>query len=548
MDQPIDVEAILHRQTQMEAEKSTLDSHCLEIAELMLPRQAEFFGAHGAVGDKRTRKIIDEHAMQGLDTHSAIIEGFMMPRQSQYQLLEADDADLMKNYNVRTWFENKTALLFSLRYAPRSGFTTQIHESVTSLGAFGNQGLWVDVARNGGIYYRSEFFGQLYWQESFEGRIDLVHKKFKWTARKAVQKWGAAAPDCAQKAMRDNQPEQKHDYLHVVMPRVDAEPGRLDAKGMPIASAHISIQDRYLIDEGGYRSMPLICSRYEKSPLEEYGRGPGMKVLPATKSSQAVMRSLIRLAQMDADPPMGMPNDGVLSRVQWKPGGMTTGGVDEMGRRLVQPLTTGGRAESGMNLLSMLHDVIDQGFLVSLLELATEAKSHVSAAAVMQRAGEKGLILQPVIGRQENELLSPMTDREMDCLGRLGLLDDMPGELIEAKGQYRIRYENPLSRAMRAEQASGFFRVAEGVGPIAQIDPDFATAFSQTFDPEVVLRGLADINGVPTAWTRSADAAAAIKTQRLQQAQMQNVLNAAPVAGKVAKDLSDANATASAAA
>lgn len=535
----IDVNAVLRRQSVMEGQKSTLDSHCLEVAQLMLPRQAEFFGTGGAVGDRRTSRIIDGHSLDRLGKHSSIIENFMMPQGQIYQWLRADNDDLQKIRRVKLWFEDKTRLLFKLRYGPRSGFVTQAHESITSLGAFGNQGLWIDISKKGGFYYRSEFFGQLYWMEGDEGGVDLVHKKFRWTARQAIQKWGDRAPKCARDAYF-NRPDEKHDYLHVIMPRRDADPARLDALGMPIASAHISIGDKTLIDEGGYRSLPLICSRYEKSPLEEYGRGPGMTALPEAKASQAIKRSLVRSEQLNAEPPYGMPDDGVMSRFQMKPAGVTTGAIDSIGRRLVQPLRDNADTQGGLALLQMSHGAIDDAFLYSLYELSQEVKTHVSPVAIYQRMGEKAEILSPIIGRQEAEFLAPTTAREIECMGRMGLLDDMPGELHEARGEYQIYWDSPFRRAMRAGEVAAFEQSVERAVKIAPFAPEVL----KVYNFPVAIREAGEIGGMPTRWTRSEAEVEALIASDAQKLQLAEMAKAAPGVAGAVKDLSDAQATA----
>ncbi|ARS27620.1 portal protein [Sphingomonas sp. KC8] len=539
----VDVDAILQRQSRMEADRANFETDWLDTARHMLPRQADFLGANATPGAKRTHRQYDGHAADSLKKCVAVVEGFTMPRGAIYQVLQPDDDELLKVHRVKLWFEEKTKLLFKLRYAPRSGFTNQSHESITSLIAFGNQGLWVDRARNGGLFYRTEHIGQLYFDEDLEGRIDVVHKKFKWSARKAYQKWGDAAPECVQKARRDRRPDAEHEYLHVLQPRHDVDPRRLDARGMPVASAYVSIADKYLIEEGGFRKMPLIASRYEKSGLEKYGRGLGQAALPWARAANTLMRSIMRAEQMRAEPPLGMPDDGVLSRMQLKPNGLTTGAVNSRGELLVKALATAGETGGAMALLEMCHNNEDAIFLVDLFEIGREAKSHVSAAAIMERSGEKGMLLAPTMGRQEVEFFAPLVDREVDCMADMGALDDMPPELIEAGGRFQIRYDTPLTRAMRSEEASGFFRTVEGVAPIAQVD----NSVLDVFDFESVVRGLADVNGVPAGWMVSRETLAAKRQERATAAQSQQLLEAAPVAGKVALDLAQAGAMANAA-
>ena len=47
-----------------------------------------------------------------------------------------------------------------------------------------------------------------------------------------------------------------------------------------------------------------------------------------------------------------------------------------------------------------------------------------------------------------------------------------PPELIEANGEFSIDYDSPLSRSMRAEEASGFMRTLEFATAYANVSQD----------------------------------------------------------------------------
>ena len=119
----------------------------------------------------------------------------------------------------------------------------------------------------------------------------------------------------------------------------------------------------------------------------------------------------------------------------------------------------------------------------------------------------------------------------------------MPDELIEAGGLVEIEYVSPLNRAQRAEEGVAIMRTLESVTPLAQIDPSVL----DVFDPQAIARELADINGVPAKVIRSEEQLDAIKAQKAQAQQAQALLQAAPVASGVVKDLAQAQSMAAAA-
>lgn len=542
----VDVDKILRRQSAMEAERFNFEALWQDVAVYLLPRQADFLGVNLSQGARRTARIFDETAMLALDAGIAVFEGYVMPRGARWQNIEPRDDALMKNRRVREWFEQKTGQLFALRANPQSGFDTQCHESVASLLSFGFQGMWPELQRDQagkplGIFYRSEHIGGLFVRENAWGRIDVVHRKFMLDARQAWQRWKEKSPECVLKALRDGNDMDRHWYLHVIEPNDEYEPGRLDHKGKRIASTYIAIQDKYVIDQGGYRSMPLIASRFEKSPTETYGRAPGINVLPAIKASQRMMRDLVTATEFMARPPMGAHDDMLDQTIRFSPHGITYGALDSRGQRMVAPLMEGADITQALVLQQRVQGVIQRAFYNDMLRILQEQKTHLIQADVMEQLQEKGVLLAP-LGRQETEWFSPMAEREIDLMAEMGLLNDMPPEVAEAGGVFQLRYENPLARAQKAEQAAGFFRTLQGVTPLIQAKPALIDEFLARFPFDQVLTGLAMINAVPASWEADEQQRQQSQQDGAQAANAQQLLAAAPIVAKTAKDLAGAQA------
>lgn len=542
----VDVDMILRRQGSMELERSVFESLWQDVAEYLLPRQADFLGMNTMQGARRTNRIYDETAMLALDDGISVFEGYVMPRGTRWQNIEPKDDSLMKNRRVRQWYEDKTSQLFALRSNPQSGFDTQCHESVASLLAFGFQAMTPELQRDQfgkplGLFYRSEHIGGIYVMENAWGRVDVIHRKFMLTARQAVQKFGADAPECAQKAARDGKVNDKHAYLQAIEPRADWEPGRIDAKGKPIQSCYICIQDKQLLSEGGFRRMPTTASRFEKSPTETYGRSPGINVLPAVKATQSMARDLVTAVQFMARPSWLAHDDMLDQTIRFTPNGVTYGGLDARGNKMVEAMNNGADIAPALGLQQKTQDVIKQAFYSSMLRMRQEQKTHLIQADVLEQLQEKGVLLAP-LGRQETEWFSPMAEREIDLMDEMGLLKDMPPEVVEAGGVYQMRYENPLARAQKSEQAAGFFRTLEGVTPLIQAKPALIDTFLARFPFDNVLSGLAYINAIPASWEADEDTRVATTAAAQQGTNAQQLLLAAPTVAKVAKDLSQAQA------
>ena len=184
--------------------------------------------------------------------------------------------------------------------------------------------------------------------------------------------------------------------------------------------------------------------------------------------------------------------------------------------------------------MDMERQVINDGFLVSLFQILVETP-QMTATEVLERAREKGALLSPTMGRQQSELLGPMIEREVDLLMKQGLLPRMPDALIEAKGEFDIEYDSPLSRSQRAEEASGWLRTLEAAIAYANTTQDLAVL--DQFNTDVIYSQLAEINAVPPSWLNGPEQVQALRADRAQQQQTQQMIEAAPAAAGVMKAL-----------
>lgn len=550
-----DVDDILRTQGQMESQRAGFDSLWRQAAELLFPRQLDSIGPFATAtqqfqGARQTDRILDEYPQLALEHGASVFEGEVIPQGGIWQRYKAHDDALMANQRVRLWFEALTSKTFALRNAYYSGFAGQAHESIYSLLAFGNQGMWVDklidvgTGRASGLGYRSEPIGQLWVAENHWGMVDTVHRKFSLTHRQALQKWGDKAPEVVRKVERDNgNMNNRAEYLHVLCPNRDYTPGRLDAAGKKVASCYVSTSDRQVFDEGGYRTMPLIYSRYEKGPTEIYGRGPGLTVLPAVMALQEMMADLVTAAEFMARPALGAVEDMQDMVLFYEPGGVSYGAIDMRGNQLVKPLFEGVDLAQPLVLQERTRQIIDRAFFADLYSIRDEQKTHVSATDVMDRAQQRGVLLAP-LARQQPEWFTIMAQRELDLMHDMSLLDDMPPELAEAGGLYQIEYENPLTRARKAEEAGGFYQMLQGVAPLMQQDPSLYAEFKREYSFPRVLKGLAFVHAVPASWETTEDEKRAIDDATHAQTQTATLLDVGDRAAVIAKNLAGAQATA----
>lgn len=529
---------LIERQEQLAADRSTLESHWEEIAARVLPRLTDKLRSHFThmpEGRKKNEKMFDATAAQALERFAAAMESMLTPRNSNWHRLRASVPELNKDRDVQMWFDDVTRILFQERYSPRANYASQQHELYMGLGALGTGALFIDalditpVTPTGGLRYKAMNLGGLYFEENHQGLVDSVYRRFRLTARQAAQRFGEdVLPDTIKKKLA-TKPSEMFEFLHVVQPRVeDYDPGRRDFRGMPYKSCYISIEGRKLLREGGYRTFPYPISRYVTAPEEVYGRSPAMLALPAIKVLNEQKKTTLKQGHRAVDPVLLAHDDGVLDAFSLKPGAVNAGGVSAEGRPLVHALPVGNLA-AGFEMMDRERAIINDIFLVTLFQILVETP-QMTATEVLERAREKGALLSPTMGRQQSELLGPMIERELDVLSSQGKLPPMPGLLREAAGEYEVLYDSPLSRAQKAEEASGLFRTMEAIIPYVNLTGDLSPL--DHFDWDAITPEIMEINAVPAKWRRAVEDVLALRDQRAQQqAQMQAVEAAPAMAG-----------------
>jgi Bacteriophage head to tail connecting protein len=529
---------LLRRFQWLEGSRGIFEQHWRDIALRILPR-SDYFRTIRPQGDKHTEFVFDATANLALERFAAAMESMLTPRTQKWHRLKAVDEELNDDPEVQDWLDQVTNILFAVRYAPKGNFASQANEVYMSLGAFGTGAMFIDEAIGHGIRYRSIHLSELYIDENHQGVVDTIFRKFPMTARQAIQKFGANKVADQIKEIAKTRPDTQFDFLHVVHPNDDIVWGRRDYRGMPFYSCYIDVQHKMIVSEGGFRTMPYAVGRYILGPKEMYGRSPAMTVLPDIKMLNEMNKTVIRAAHKIVDPPLLMQEDGALTSFDLRPGALNFGGVDDQGRQVVHPLATGARVDIGQDMMDQRRKLINDAFLVTLFQILVDSP-QMTATEAMLRAQEKGALLAPSMGRQQSELLGPMIERELDILARAGQLPPMPEHMAKRGGMVDVEYVSPLNRAQRAEEGVAILNTIQSITPLAQIDPTVMSIF----DPEATARELAEINGVPAKVLRTPDQMKAMQDQLAQANNMQGLLQAAPVASGVAKDMAQAQALA----
>ena len=502
-------------------------------AQYVLPAWDNFVGEL-AEGINRNTRLFDATAVTANERFAAAMEQMLTPRTQKWHKIVPVDSEMEDDQEVHKYLDSVTNILFSQRYRPKANFASQCDECYLSLGAFGNAAMFIDEMPGVTIRYRSVPLNEIVWSLDHSGMVDTVFRKFRFTAKQALQAWGDNAGEKVKEAYEKN-PFIELDFLHCVKPNIEKKRGELGYKGMEWESWYIGFADRHVIERGGFRTFPYAIARYRMAPREHYGRGPALAALPAIRTLNEQKKTALRAGQKAVDPPILLAEEGVLTPFNQRPGAANYGMLSQDGTPLAQPLQIKPDFHIAETLMQMEATSINDAFLTSLFQILVQ-NPQMTATEALIRAQEKGAMIAPAMGRQQSEFLGPLINRELDILSRSGVLPPPPPQLLQSRGGTRVEYTSPLTRAMRAEEGTAIMNTIQAIGVLANLDKTVLNVIDMTD----AARELALINGCPAKLLRSLEQIDALVQQQTQQAQAQQMAAQAPQVSLAAKNLAQA--------
>ena len=490
---------------------------------------------------------VDITAAKAVPVYTSVLQRLATPRSQMWHNLQPSNPDLLRYRRVELYFAELNRLLWQQRYHPRARFSTAQTENYVGVGVYGNGVKFISSRkrrpgeRRGGLLYRSPPLMHIYVLRDDEGEITHFFRAMWLNARQFKLKFPGVTPppSIEQELEKQLGPSESTLFLilHLVCPNdQDHDPDRIDYRRFKYASVYVSEKDRSLIGEpSGYAEKPYVLSRTFTEPDGTYGFSPALRALGAMGSLSAMKRTLLKAGQKAVDPVLLAHDDGIISgRKDLRPGAVMFGGVDAQGRELVKTLQTGNFVLAEKMMEAEKRDVEDV-FLVTLFQILMD-NPQMTATQVMENIAEKAALVAPTLERLQEEDIGPTIERELSVLGEENLLPEMPGELIEAEGEYELIHTSPMSKAQASEESAGFMRLSEFTAAAAETQQNPRLMRRLNFDKAIP--AMARTANVPPEWLRSDEELAAEDDQQQQERDIQTAIEAAPAVAGLAKAVS----------
>ena len=520
---------LLSRFDRLKTQRQNWESHWQEVADYMQPRKADVTKTRSK-GDKRTELIFDSSPMQAVELLAASLHGMLTNPATPWFSLKFKGTDLENDDDAKAWLEEATEVMYTA--FNRSNFQQEIFELYHDLITFGTAAMFIEEDEEDILKFSTRHINEMYISENDKGRIDTIFRKFRLTARAAIQKFGANVSNNIVTTHRKD-PYEEIDIIHAVYPRSDFDPKKQDKGNMPFESVYFEAGTGDELSVSGFREFPFVVPRYLKASHEIYGRSPAMTALPDVKMLNEMSKVIIKSAQKQVDPPLLVPDDGFMLPVRTVPGGLNFYRAGTRDR--IEPLNIGANNTLGLNMEEQRRNSIRNAFYVNQLQM--QDGPQMTATEVIQRNEEKMRLLGPVLGRLQSELLKPLIDRSFAILMRKNLFPNPP-EFLSGQ-DIEIEYVSPLAKAQKSTELSSIMRAVEILGSLSNVAPVF-----DHINMDKLVRHLTSIVGVPQKILKpqaelnaERQEAAAQAEQQQQMQQMQQVAQAGRDIAPLAKAL-----------
>jgi hypothetical protein len=517
-----DVADLIERMKNFESNRGNWDSQYQDCADYAMPQNNQI--TRKKAKGEADEDLFDTTAEDSNIQLSAGLYSYMFPTDSRAFVLTIDNEELAENDDVKNWLEKTTKVLH--KYLVSSNFRQAFFEFLKQLGCFGTACLYEAKGKKTPIVFRCFHMARVYIATNSDGIVDTVFRTFEYTARQAVQEFGAE--NLGEKINRayDNikNRDKKFKFIHAVYPREEYDPSKDDPINMEFASVYVSRDEKLIISESGYPELPYQVDRFDLDAEEDYGRSPTMKKLPDAKMACAMKKTRIKGWEKMVDPPTLLPDDGSIWPLATQPGGVIF--YRSGGDKPEYWEFKGNLQEMEKAILSVQQD-IQRGYFIDMFDPLID-RQNMTATEVMARIEQKMRFLTPIIGRLQSELFNPMIHRMIGILSKQNKLPEMPQELSEQ--EFSVMYLGRLALSQRTLESEGLMQLLLEWAPMAEISNHM-----DNLDTDVSFRDSARNRGVPATWLKALEKRDKDRKARELALQQQALMERIPDFAKAAK-------------
>ncbi len=507
----IDLEDARQIVEQLESDREPWIPLFKDIQEVLLPDRGLFpsAGDRPNSGEKHGASIYDATGTRTLRVLAAGMQGGLTSPAREWFRLGLEDRDLENYHPVKLWLSRVERIMYQA--LARSNFYQEAHSVYIEQAGFGTSCLLVDDHPTQLVRFRTLTIGTYAIGADDMGVINTLCRRLFMSPQQLAMRFGIENLSRAARDLLDRQSREKIEVIHLVAPRKGWDDRKFDKANMPFESvyweAKTDVYEGIPLCHGGYREFPFLVPRWRVVGDEVWGRSPGMEALSDIEMLQEMDKSSLMAIHKSVDPPTIGPAE-IMDDLDTSPGAHN---VYESQQKLdgFSPLYEVRLALAEAEAkIARRQESIARTFYNDLFLMLADTPKGMTATEVLERQGEKLLMLGPVLERQQNDFHDPLIDRVFPILYRRGRIPLPPQEI--AGMDMKVDYISLLAMAQKRERLKAINETARFVAALSA----FAPEARDKFDSDRAVDQVAEITGIPPAIIRSGDQVAVLRRKR----------------------------------
>lgn len=515
-----------NRLTHLKNERSSFDSHWVELADAVSPRQIRSISTDRNKGDRRNKKIVQIRPTLALRTlSSGLMSGITSPSRPWFRVA-LSDRELMEVKSVKDWLDKAEKVLLQL-YS-ESNFYQSIAMMYRDVGLFGTAAMTVFSDFEDGIIFEELPIGSYFLGQNSRRNIDTIYREFEMQVSQVVEKFGLREDGTIDwknisisiKNLYENRNfDAWVPVLHVIEPNKDRDESKSDNQNLEWKELYLEKGNDTSgpLKVSGYHEFPVIVARWLTYGQDVYAvESPGMDALGDCKGLQIQEREKAKALAKMVSPPMQGPSALKNRPISTLPNGATL--YDQNAGQGIKPIyQVDPRIQEVRVDQSEREGRINEAFYVDLFRAISsmDGVQPRNQMELSQRNQERLLELGPALQQLHRDVLDRLIDRTFNIAMRSGLIPEAPQEIQGIK--LKIDYISVLAQAQQASETVAIERIASFIGEMSSVFPSVV----DKFDSDQAVDEYAWMIGVPGKVIKSDEDVDKIRQERVKQQQEQ---------------------------
>jgi hypothetical protein len=540
---PQQVKAELELCKQEKANRSHMDSWWQTIKEVTTPRNAYITRQTSGVPVDDFDRIHDTTIIESAEGLSNMMTGELTPAGERW--IQFDPPfEFEDDEEVVNWYAECSRRV--LKLLNNSNFQT-VQADVNLERATVGTGMMMCYETNNPhapFRFKHAPVGTYTFNEDLDGVADGFRREFQGTPaqlRKEFPKgqFGAKFQGAWNDAKKRH--TEKFTVWHIVKPREEREPGKLDATSMEYAEFYILEEDEILIEETGQHEFNAMVSRFQSgADGNPWGVSPARKAMPATAQANFLQEQMDILLHLQINPRI-LSEAGMVGNIDLRPGQktLTRAGALATPGGGVREWLTGGQYPLGQDRIKDKQEQIRKLFYHGLWADLARVEKEMTAEEVRAIRDQSQMLFVGVNARFEADMKPLMTRRLFGICLRKGIFTPPPPQLLkEVHGFYDIpdplaTFQTRIAQVVQRKKVEASDQLFARLERLFQADPSLV----DEFDLAIHARELARSFGYSNPFIRTEDNVIQIKQAQeramAQEQQQQALATGAESMGKL---------------